>query len=65
MDIRLRNIAAGTNVIETLGVSATAVRVDTASFTNPVVDTVIELQVRKASAGGVNPVVDGVQLEWN
>jgi hypothetical protein len=63
LDIRLYDSTAPAAVVTDAGVAVSAFRAVT-GFTNPTADARIELQVRKSGAGGVNPDIFGVQIEW-
>lgn len=64
LDIRIRNITAGNDVVEVTGINANAFRND-GSFTNPIADARLAIQVRKNSPGGTDPLIFGLHVTWD
>ena len=64
LDIRLRDTTNAATIYENTAIAASAF-FNEAISANPTANGRIELQVRKAANGGVNPTVTGFQLEFN
>lgn len=64
VDIRIRDLTAGANVVEVTGVTADAFRND-GTFTNPSANARLALQVRKSANGGTNPSIFGWHTTWD
>lgn len=64
LDIRIRDTTNASTVVEETNVSTSSFR-EVTGFVNPVSNASLELQIRKTQESGTNPIIRGIQLEWD
>lgn len=65
LNVRFRDVTNGVTLGSDLGVTTTAGSTRTFTVINPTSDAQVELQIQKATPGGVNPQIFGAILEYN